>query len=143
MLFSHSPQLLDQFPQLSVATLSITGVTADPRYRRHDPAVPGVGQGSAGSLNGVSPARRRLLSSGPSVWIKGACRESGQGGRTHERPVEGRVTGRPSVGRPTAKDTHRCGADRVSSVLVGDWGGSGEPITGQTGSSAPVRGHMS
>jgi len=30
MLFSHSPQLLDQFPQLSVATLSVTGVTADP-----------------------------------------------------------------------------------------------------------------
>ena len=28
MLFSHSPQLLDQFPQLSVATLSVTGVTA-------------------------------------------------------------------------------------------------------------------
>jgi hypothetical protein len=30
MLFSHSPQLLDQFPQLWVATLSVTGVTADP-----------------------------------------------------------------------------------------------------------------
>ena len=30
MLFSHSPQLLDQFPQLSVATLSVTGVTAAP-----------------------------------------------------------------------------------------------------------------
>jgi DNA/RNA-binding domain of Phe-tRNA-synthetase-like protein len=30
MLFSHSPQLLDQFPQLSVATLSVTGVTAVP-----------------------------------------------------------------------------------------------------------------
>ena len=30
MLFSHSSQLLDQFPQLSVATLSVTGVTAAP-----------------------------------------------------------------------------------------------------------------
>ena len=30
MLFSHSPQLLDQFPQLSVATLSVTGVTSAP-----------------------------------------------------------------------------------------------------------------
>jgi DNA/RNA-binding domain of Phe-tRNA-synthetase-like protein len=30
MLFSHSPQLLDQFPQLSVATLSVTEVTAAP-----------------------------------------------------------------------------------------------------------------
>jgi len=30
MLFNHSPQLLDQFPQLSVATLSVTGVTAAP-----------------------------------------------------------------------------------------------------------------
>jgi DNA/RNA-binding domain of Phe-tRNA-synthetase-like protein len=30
MLFSHSPQLLDQFRQLSVATLSVTGVTAVP-----------------------------------------------------------------------------------------------------------------
>jgi hypothetical protein len=29
-LFSHSPQLLDQFAQLSVATLSVTGVTAAP-----------------------------------------------------------------------------------------------------------------
>jgi hypothetical protein len=28
MLFSHSPQVLDQVPQLSVATLSVTGVTA-------------------------------------------------------------------------------------------------------------------
>ena len=30
MLFSHSPQLLDQFSQLWVATLSVTGVTAAP-----------------------------------------------------------------------------------------------------------------
>jgi len=30
MLFSHSPQLLDQFPPAVVATLSVTGVTADP-----------------------------------------------------------------------------------------------------------------
>ena len=30
MLFSHSPQLLDQFPQLSVATVSVTGVSAAP-----------------------------------------------------------------------------------------------------------------
>jgi DNA/RNA-binding domain of Phe-tRNA-synthetase-like protein len=30
MLFSHSPQLLDQFPQLWVATFSVTGVTAAP-----------------------------------------------------------------------------------------------------------------
>jgi hypothetical protein len=30
MLFSHSPQLRNQFPQLSVATLSVTGVTAAP-----------------------------------------------------------------------------------------------------------------
>jgi hypothetical protein len=30
MLFSHSAQLLDPFPQLSVATLSVTGVTAAP-----------------------------------------------------------------------------------------------------------------
>src|SRR5215213_8236197 len=30
MLFSHSPQLLDQFPQLAVATLSVTGITAAP-----------------------------------------------------------------------------------------------------------------
>src|SRR5829696_5360875 len=30
MLFSHSPQLRNQFPQLSVATLSVTGLTAAP-----------------------------------------------------------------------------------------------------------------
>jgi DNA/RNA-binding domain of Phe-tRNA-synthetase-like protein len=30
MLFSHPPQLLDQFPQLSVTTLSVTGVTSAP-----------------------------------------------------------------------------------------------------------------
>jgi DNA/RNA-binding domain of Phe-tRNA-synthetase-like protein len=30
MLFSHSPQLLHQFPQLSVATMSVTRVTAAP-----------------------------------------------------------------------------------------------------------------
>jgi hypothetical protein len=30
VLFSHSPQLLNQLPQLWVATLSVTGVTAAP-----------------------------------------------------------------------------------------------------------------
>jgi hypothetical protein len=30
MLFSHSPQLLDQFPQLAVTALSVTGITAAP-----------------------------------------------------------------------------------------------------------------
>src|SRR5688572_33207144 len=30
MLFSHSPQLRNQFPQLSVATLSVTGLTSAP-----------------------------------------------------------------------------------------------------------------
>ena len=30
MLFSHSPQLIDQFPQLAVTALSVTGITAAP-----------------------------------------------------------------------------------------------------------------
>src|SRR5688572_29931196 len=46
MLFSHSPQLLDQFPQLSVTALSVTGITAAPMSPTHPP-VPGAGHGSA------------------------------------------------------------------------------------------------
>jgi hypothetical protein len=39
MLFTHSPQLLDQFPQLSVTTLSVTSVTAAHRVGEQPAAV--------------------------------------------------------------------------------------------------------
>jgi hypothetical protein len=56
MLFSHSPQLLDQFPQLSVTALSVNWRRRGPRCRRRHPAGPGAGHGSAG------PTARRASS---------------------------------------------------------------------------------
>jgi len=72
MLFSHSPQLLDQFPQLSVATLSITGVTADPDIADTTPPFLESARARLDRRTVYLPRARRLLSSRPSVWIKGA-----------------------------------------------------------------------